>query len=245
MLNIDRTSWVSPNHSQRTQPIKALLLHTGEGTSQSDLDHLCDPTPAGGPAYRVSAHYYVCRDGTIYQLVDDEREAWHAGEADYAGLRDWNAPSIGIETEHRAGQDWPQVQRDALAALCRHLVQRYAIPKKYVAAHRWVAIPYGRKHDPSDWPDAALISWIDGLYDDVFADAWAAWGNAFPLPEAERAFAIPQAWLARQEELGEARSAELYLDSQTAVRSFQKGVLLWEMQGGKVTVIDRHGLAVS
>jgi N-acetyl-anhydromuramyl-L-alanine amidase AmpD len=49
---------------------------------------------------KVSAHYLIDREGTIYRLVDDERTAWHAGR----GSLPWdksrtsmNASSIGIE----------------------------------------------------------------------------------------------------------------------------------------------------
>jgi N-acetyl-anhydromuramyl-L-alanine amidase AmpD len=40
------------------------------------------------PSARVSAHYVLDRDGTIYQVVKDEDTAWHAGLAARSGLSD-------------------------------------------------------------------------------------------------------------------------------------------------------------
>ena len=39
------------------------------------LNWLCNPES------EVSAHYFLHRDGTIVQLVDETKRAWHAGEA--------------------------------------------------------------------------------------------------------------------------------------------------------------------
>ena len=134
----------------RTRPIDSIVLHTGEGTRASDLGWLCTA------ASQVSAHYYVCRDATVYQLVDDNKCSWHAGTAEH------NEAGIGIETEHRKGQDWPVAQRLALVDLCRDLIHDYRIPQSRIFAHRWIAP--GRKIDPTDWPDQELRNWIASLY---------------------------------------------------------------------------------
>ncbi|GGF28575.1 hypothetical protein GCM10010954_29560 [Halobacillus andaensis] len=51
--------------------------------------------------YGVSAHYMIGRDGEIYQLVDEDRAAFHAGEGSLSGFpeydNDMNQRSIGIE----------------------------------------------------------------------------------------------------------------------------------------------------
>jgi hypothetical protein len=151
-VKIDKKSYQSPNYDHRQGRIEGITLHTGEGTRWSDLGWLCNP------ASNVSAHYYVCRDaGIIYQLVADERRAWHAGHA-------WgNDCTLGIETEHKQGQDWPEVQLEALAALCKHLIGLYDIPASGIVAHRWLTP--ARKIDPTDWTDSALHAWIDSLYE--------------------------------------------------------------------------------
>lgn len=163
-MQINALVYRSPNWSPRPsgQTIDMLVLHTGEGTKQSDLGELLnDRKPLDK---RVSAHYYVDRAGKVYELVSPEREAWHAGISTWRGrasaeIRD---SSIGIESEHKQGQDWPAVQRQAFFDLCRYLILRYPIQPEYVVAHRWIA-PH-RRDDPTDWPDAELKPWIASLF---------------------------------------------------------------------------------
>jgi N-acetylmuramoyl-L-alanine amidase len=65
----------SPNFDSREgHAVDMLVLHyTGMKTAQEALDRMCDP------AAKVSAHYMVDEDGTIYQLVKEDCRAWHAG----------------------------------------------------------------------------------------------------------------------------------------------------------------------
>lgn len=160
-IEIDNVTWRSPNHSERNASPDSLVLHTGEGSKKSDLETLTSK------AAKVSSHFYVDRAGTIYQLVSTSRVAWHAGICDYAQRKDWNARSIGIETEHKKGQDWPAVQRQALADLCKMLIGMYDIKPNMVVAHRWIAVPrwpWPRRYDPTDWPNRELRTWIAALY---------------------------------------------------------------------------------
>src|SRR5688500_20064051 len=67
--------WVpSPNHEPR-RPILIVLHATEQRSVEESLDTLRTAN-SGGP---VSSHYLVGDDGAIYQLVADERRAWHAG----------------------------------------------------------------------------------------------------------------------------------------------------------------------
>jgi N-acetylmuramoyl-L-alanine amidase len=110
------------------------------------LDRLCDP------AAKVSAHYCVDEDGTIYRLVDESRRAWHAGVAAWAGASDINARSIGIEIVnpgHEFGyRAFPAPQILAVIALCRAVLSRHPIPAARVLGHSDVA-PL-RKDDPGE-----------------------------------------------------------------------------------------------
>jgi len=146
----------SPNHNaRRGRPLDLLVLHyTGMASAAAALDRLCDP------AAEVSAHYLVEEDGRVWRLVPDERRAWHAGRASWAGESDVNARSLGVEIVnpgHEFGyRDFPPEQIEAVILLCRDLVQRHAIPAHRVVGHSDVA-PL-RKQDPGErfpWPALA------------------------------------------------------------------------------------------
>ena len=175
LFTIDRTTYRSPNYDERPAgtAISAIVLHHGAGTRASDLAWLCNP------ASDVSAQYYVCRDGTIYQLVDDAKRAWHAGESALAGVPHVNDYSIGIEAEHTtdpkliaagnpAHTDWPPVQQAAIVWLIRKLVADYPrITADRTVSHRAVALPAGRKPDPSHAPFApepSFRAWVSGVF---------------------------------------------------------------------------------
>ena len=115
----------SPNFDERPNntPIDILILHyTGMPTGAAAVARLCDPEAS------VSAHYTVDEDGTIFAHVPEERRAWHAGVSYWAGARDVNARSIGIEIVnpgHEFGyRSFPDVQIEAVIELSREVVQR-------------------------------------------------------------------------------------------------------------------------
>jgi len=143
----------SPNHDARPQgsAIDILVLHyTGMKTADAALARLCDP------AARVSAHYTIDRDGEIYAHVPETRRAWHAGVSYWAGERDVNARSIGIELVnpgHEFGYvPFPEEQMAALIDLSGDILKRHPIPPHRVLAHSDVAP--SRKSDPGE-----LFSW--------------------------------------------------------------------------------------
>lgn len=129
-----------------------LILHyTGMVSAAAALDRLCDP------AARVSAHYVVEEDGKIWQLVPEERRAWHAGESGWLARRDINAHSIGVEIVnpgHEFGyRAFPADQICAVAELCHDIMTRWRVPPRFVLGHSDVA-PH-RKQDPGErfpWP---------------------------------------------------------------------------------------------
>lgn len=128
-----------------------LILHyTGMTSAAAALDRLCDP------AARVSAHYVIDEDGSVFRLVDESRRAWHAGVSHWAGRDGLNDVSIGIELVnpgHEHGyRGFPEAQMRACIALCREILDRWPIPPGRVLAHSDVA-PL-RKDDPGelfDW----------------------------------------------------------------------------------------------
>ena len=147
----------SPNFDERKDaPIDILVMHyTGMETGAGAVARLCDP------AARVSSHYTVDEDGTIFQHVPEECRAWHAGVSYWAGERNINGRSIGIEIVnpgHEFGyRSFPGAQIEAVIKLGREIVHRHGIPPERVLGHSDVAP--ARKIDPGElfpWGGLAL-----------------------------------------------------------------------------------------
>jgi N-acetylmuramoyl-L-alanine amidase len=136
-------------------PIDTLILHyTGMQTAQDAIDRLRDP------AARVSSHYVVEEDGTVWRLVEEEKRAFHAGISFWRGHSALNERSIGIEIVN-PGHEWgyrafPAEQMSAVTELCQGILSRHPIPARNVVGHSDVAPD--RKDDPGelfDWPGLA------------------------------------------------------------------------------------------
>ena len=127
-----------------------MLHYTDMADAAAALARLCDR------AAKVSAHYLIGRDGTVFQMVDEGLRAWHAGAACWQGASDINARSIGIELDnpgHGLGLvPFPAVQMGALVVLAGTVLARHPIPAQNVVGHSDVAPR--RKQDPGelfDW----------------------------------------------------------------------------------------------
>jgi N-acetylmuramoyl-L-alanine amidase len=184
MRRIDRPS---PNHDDRNgAPIDMLVLHyTGMKSAKAALERLCDP------AAKVSAHYTIDEDGTVYSLVAESRRAWHAGIGHWAGATDINARSIGIELVnpgHEFGyREFPQDQIVSLITLCHSILMRHPIASWRVLGHSDVAP--ARKEDPGElfpWQQLAKAGiglWPQAVASDLDAKALTRFGYDPDAPE--------------------------------------------------------------
>lgn len=163
----------SPNFDARPadEPIDTLVLHyTGMQSGEAAIERLCDPEA------RVSSHYVVEEDGTVWRLVAEDQRAWHAGISFWRGHETLNGRSVGVEIVN-PGHEWgyrpfPPAQMAAVADLCRGILARHPIPARNVVAHSDIAPD--RKEDPGelfDWPWLAAQG--IGLWPD-FADGVAS-----------------------------------------------------------------------
>lgn len=142
-------------NSRPLEPVSILVLHyTGMRTAEEALLRLCDPES------NVSAHYVVEEDGTIWQLVEEEMRAWHAGVSYWRGRENINDISIGVEIVnpgHEFGyRPFPSAQMEAVAALSRDIIERHHIPARNVVAHSDIAPE--RKEDPGELFDWAWLA---------------------------------------------------------------------------------------
>jgi AmpD protein len=113
---------------------------------------------------QVSAHFFIRRGGELWQFVDADARAWHAGRSHWRGRDECNDDSIGIELEGLEGDRFEPAQYDTLASLCAALAQRY--PIAHVAGHEHVAP--GRKRDPGPGFDWAALQQATGWKADWF-----------------------------------------------------------------------------
>ena len=168
---VDSEGWLvgarrvdSPNCDARPEgtAISLLVIHNislppgqfgGPGVEQlfgNRLDPEEHPYYAGIQGLRVSAHFFIRRDGELIQFVPCSHRAWHAGVSNWRGREGCNDFSIGVELE--GTDDTPF--SDAQYAVLNHLLEamRAAYPITSVAGHSDIAP--GRKTDPGpcfDW----------------------------------------------------------------------------------------------
>lgn len=114
-----------------------IVLHTTEAPAKSSLRHTSE---------RGLCHYCVVEDGTVYQIVDRHRVAFHAGCSMWNGKEEVDEFSVGIECVGYHNKAMPKKQLDAIRALVEELQKIYGIPDDRVVTHSQVA--YG---SPNKW----------------------------------------------------------------------------------------------
>lgn len=169
--SLDAAGWlagarhvVSPNCDARPvgEAIRLVVIHNislppgefgGPGVEQLFTNQL---DPGEHPYYsaikdlRVSAHFFIRRDGELVQFVPCGLRAWHAGVSCWQGRERCNDFSIGIELEGTDEMPFTDRQYEVLNALLAVLRSAYAIAG--VTGHSDIAP--GRKTDPGayfDW----------------------------------------------------------------------------------------------
>lgn len=191
----------SPNWNERKLPVSMVVLHyTGMESAEAALERMCDPEA------EVSAHYMIDEDGTVTQLVDEGKRAWHAGRSSWRGVTDVNSASVGIELVnpgHEFGyRPFPEAQISALLPLLSDIVQRHDIARANVVGHSDIAP--ARKEDPGE-----LFPWEELARHKLALPA--------PRPKLRMVFDNPGAFFLALERFGYDIS-----DQPAAVRAFQR-----------------------
>ncbi len=129
-----------PYFDERNAEIDMIVIHS--------MAHDVDSALKSFERHQVSAHYMIDEKGKIYQFVDDEKRAWHAGKSFWQGKENLNHNSIGIELCSKSfGQEpYPDKQISALIRLCQRLKRKYHIKKARILGHSDIAPT--RKVDP-------------------------------------------------------------------------------------------------
>ena len=137
----------SPNFNNRAEDSRVdwIIIHyTDIPTLEESLEILISEKS------QVSAHYLIGEAGEVFQLVDEEKRAWHAGQSYWRGVCDLNSHTIGIEIQnpgHSHGyRKFPQKQIDAVMHLCKDIQRRHKLKKDGLWGHSDIAP--SRKQDP-------------------------------------------------------------------------------------------------
>ena len=139
----------SPNFNYRIKgsSIKFVILHyTAISDCNEALEFLCDKKN------RVSTHFLIDKSGKIFNLVDLNYRAWHAGKSEWLLIKDINSESIGIELDnsghHISFENYESSQIKSLIKLLEFIKKKYKISEKNILGHSDIA-PY-RKIDPGE-----------------------------------------------------------------------------------------------
>jgi len=155
----------SPNHDERPEGngVDLVVVHAislppeqfdGPGVEQlftNRLDPDEHPYYASIAHLRVSAHFFIRRDGSLLQFVPVTQRAWHAGVSSWKGRERCNDFSVGIELEGSDSQPFRAEQYDCLSCVLLRIRERY--PRIDICSHSDIAP--GRKTDPGpffEWP---------------------------------------------------------------------------------------------
>lgn len=159
-LKIDRSLQAKSQNSR----VDFIVLHYTSTGNHASLKILTEQN--------VSSHYLITdsQRPEIYELVDENRRAWHAGISEWYGRTDLNASSIGIEIVNPGGSGtswapYSSVQIKTLIALLHDISRRHQVKPNNIVGHSDIAPQ--RKVDPGPrfpWKqlaDAGLGRWYD------------------------------------------------------------------------------------
>lgn len=140
-LEGSRRTWVGTTNFGLRKPDFVIIHHTAQSS--------CDQTLKTFTLKRtqVSAHYVICKDGTVHHILNDYLRAWHAGAGSWGNNKDINSCSIGIELDNNGFEPFTDSQINSLLTLLGSLKTKYNIPAANFIGHGDVAPT--RKNDPN------------------------------------------------------------------------------------------------
>ncbi|WP_317205482.1 N-acetylmuramoyl-L-alanine amidase [Janthinobacterium sp.] len=195
---------VDHTYAARSQSsrVKFIVLHYTVSDTPASIKILTEQV--------VSSHYLLTDTAppVLYSLVDEARQANHAGVSNWKNYTLLNSSSVGIEIvnpgykdtpEGRLWYPFPQAQIDLLIPLLKQIAARHNIAPQNILGHNEIAPQ--RKPDPGPmfpwrqlaaaglitWPDAGRVAVQRALYEQQVPDS--AW---FQQKLALHGYAVPQ-----------------------------------------------------
>ena len=150
------TKYKSTNYNARNKSkIQLIIIHyTALKNTLDAISYLCNKSK------KVSSHYLISQNGTVYNLVKDKFRAWHAGQSFWQEITDINSVSIGIELDYNpSGKNnkYSLKMISSLKKLILKLQKKYKINKKNILAHSDIA-PFRKKDPGKNFPWQSLSS---------------------------------------------------------------------------------------
>ena len=134
-------NWIGTTNFSMRKPNFVVIHHTAQNSCDTTYRTFTLPRTA------VSAHYVICRDGTVQHMLNDLLRAHHAGVGKWGAISDMNSNSIGIEIDNNGNEPFTDAQINSLIDLLGRLKRAYNIPQANFIGHLdWAP---GRKVDPS------------------------------------------------------------------------------------------------
>jgi N-acetylmuramoyl-L-alanine amidase len=125
------------------KPNFVILHHTAQNSCEETLSTFTTKKS------QVSAHYLICKDGTVHHMLNDYLRAWQAGVSKWGNATDINSISIGIEIDNNGFEPFTDAQISSLLQLLDRLKKAYNIPAANFVGHADIAP--GRKVDPNKY----------------------------------------------------------------------------------------------
>lgn len=160
--------WVGTTNFGMRKPNMVIIHHTAQNSCEQTLQTFITEKT------QVSAHYVICKDGTLHQMLNDYLRAWQAGVSMWGSNSDINSSSIGIEIDNNGVENFTEAQINTLLGLLETLKKNYSISDANFIGHADIA-PV-RKNDPNvTFPWKRLADKGYGL--------WYADTTGVPIPE--------------------------------------------------------------
>lgn len=135
--------WVGTTNFNLRRPNFVIVHHTAQNSCPETLNTFTTIRS------QTSAHYVICRDGTVHHMLNDFLRAWQAGVSKWGNVTDINSISIGIELDNNGFEPFSEPQINALLHLLAALKTSYNIPAANFIGHSDIAPT--RKVDPSGY----------------------------------------------------------------------------------------------
>lgn len=135
------SAWVGTTNFNMRKPNFVIIHHTAQNSCDQTLKTFTTSKTS------VSAHYVICKDGSVHHMLNDYLRAWHGGVAKWGNNTDINSSSIGIEIDNNGVDTFATAQISTLLQLLANLKKAYAIPVANFIGHADIAPT--RKNDPN------------------------------------------------------------------------------------------------